>query len=132
MKTAIEKGIIAFLALLPALLPLAHARPCFPEHAVTGIIGDKWRGLDGADGPLGCPTSTETDAEGPGRYQQFERGAIVTSPHLGPNCVHAAYVTGNRITVEWSGTSLTYQFFRVYWGFPLVQIKAEDGNFIAI
>ncbi len=55
---------LAFLAamFLGALPAPAAAQGCATEPG--GLIGERWRALDGADGPLGCPEGSEFRIEG--------------------------------------------------------------------
>jgi hypothetical protein len=83
---------------------------------VGGLIGEKYKKLNGANGPLGRPTSKEMDAKegGKGRFQTFAHGAIGWSPATGPKSLQVLYLKGNELVFEWGDTSPhKYEFFLV-------------------
>ena len=53
-----------------------------PGHYVTGVIGARWAHDGFENGPLGWPTSNEQPhgADGEGRIQHFQHGALVWHP----------------------------------------------------
>ncbi len=107
---------LASLVLVPfGLAPLAAYPP--PDHPVTGLIGAKYKELNGAAGPLGHPTSNEMDSkEGKGRFQNFEHGVIGVTPSTGPKSVQALYVKNADLIFEWGDTApFNYDFFQVRW-----------------
>ena len=56
---------------------------------VVGGIRDHWRSLGAEWGPLGMPTSNETDVAG-GRASQFQGGSVYWSPSTGAHAVLGA------------------------------------------
>ena len=65
--------------------------PVPEEHAVDGVIGEKWRATGGADGPLGPPTSGEVRTpRGDGAYTHFLGGSIYWSPATGAHAVQGS------------------------------------------
>ncbi len=63
---------------------------------VYGAIEDKYVALSAENGPLGCPTNQESDANRGGRWQAFRNGYIFWHPNLG---AHAVY---GLIGVKWT------------------------------
>jgi hypothetical protein len=57
---------------------------------VHGAIGDKWRQLGAASGPLGQPLSDELPAFGGGRFNSFQFGFIYWHPRVGAHAVYGA------------------------------------------
>lgn len=55
---------------------------------VYGAIGDKWRAMGGASGPLGNARSDEADAARGGRFNAFDRGFIYWMPQFGAHAVY--------------------------------------------
>jgi uncharacterized protein with LGFP repeats len=53
-------------------------------HEVHGAIRDKWSALGWERSFLGYPVSDELATPGPGRYSQFQGGAIHWTPYTGP------------------------------------------------
>jgi hypothetical protein len=105
------------LAVLPLEFPRpVAAQPPKEDFPVGGLIGEKYKKLNGAKGPLGRPTSKEMDSkEGrKGRYQTFEHGAIGWSPATGPKSLQVLYLKGNELVFEWGDTSPhKHEFFLV-------------------
>ena len=62
-----------------------------PVHVVYGAICAKWFALEGNQGPLGAPTSSERNAEVAGaRCTDFQGGRIYWTPQHGAFEVHGA------------------------------------------
>ncbi|MEU7748866.1 hypothetical protein [Nonomuraea sp. NPDC049158] len=80
-----------------------------------GEIYSKWYSLGHENGPLGCATGPAVDEPGRhGERQPFERGEIVWSPDQGEHMTVAAYLLGNRVSVDWGpSTPYTYDFFQI-------------------
>ena len=73
--------------------------PSTGAHTIYGAIRAEWRGLGWELGILGYPITDESDALSPGRYNEFQRGAIYWSPTTGAHEVHGA------IRTAWAGQS---------------------------
>ncbi|MBO3752213.1 hypothetical protein J5X84_39670 [Streptosporangiaceae bacterium NEAU-GS5] len=131
-----------------AALPAQHAaagRACAREAAV-GVIGARWRDLDGRDGPLGCPTAAERTVAGgtpdEGTAQEFEHGVIARTPSLDgegtSTATVVAYPSGRDLVVNWAGTTTSADAFQVGWvgaaGEPVTHtapsaLTLPDGSF---
>lgn len=59
-------------------------------YEVYGAIGDKWRQLGAASGPLGEARTDELDAARGGRFNEFQHGFIYWHPSLGAHAVYGA------------------------------------------
>ena len=58
-------------------------------HEVRGAINDKWLALGAEQGLLGFPLTDEQGAaDGTGRFNDFQRGAIYWHPETGASEVH--------------------------------------------
>ncbi|MBG0814206.1 LGFP repeat-containing protein [Planomonospora sp. ID82291] len=119
--------------ILPVTAALASAAvlslTVLPAHAVTtvasgcairpyGLIGARWVQLGGADGKLGCPTTTERDVHQngvgwAGRRQTFARGQIAWSPKNGSTMVVAAWSEKGRAYFDWHRTERAFDTFIV-------------------
>jgi hypothetical protein len=96
----------------------SRAAPCNPALRPYGPIAGMYANHGGSNGPLGCPTNAEHNAERRGRVQDFERGAITWSPDAGSHAVLASWLGANADTVEvrWEATDpFRYDFFIVRW-----------------
>ncbi|MGV9414488.1 LGFP repeat-containing protein [Nocardia sp. NPDC003693] len=67
------------------------------EIAVAGAFLAKYTELGGATGPLGEPRGPEREAPGGGKMQEFEGGAIYSSPETG------THVVWGEIRKAWDG-----------------------------
>ncbi|MFC4584744.1 LGFP repeat-containing protein [Sphaerisporangium corydalis] len=82
------------------------------EFAVGGRIGDRWRAMGAERGALGRAIGPETDAEGRGRRQTFERGEICWSEDQ--KAIVTAYRLWNEAVFEWAILErFTYDYFRI-------------------
>lgn len=124
MKPAI--ALILLVCALPGFAATAAARPCAP-HAVYGDIGALYQRLGGAQGPLGCPLSDEADAGNGGRFNQFEHGQIVWSPHQGNHMTLAAWQAGDSVMLQWGPTDpYHYDKFLVRYDFNGANFGQQD------
>jgi pimeloyl-ACP methyl ester carboxylesterase len=99
------------------------------KYPVGGIIGEKYKALNGSDGPLGRPTNQEMDAkEGrKGRIQTFEHGSIGWTPDTGPKSVQALYVKDHEIIFEWGDTGpFNYDYFVVRYDLNGKNVGQDD------
>jgi hypothetical protein len=86
---------------------------------VYGAIADKWRLLGAATGPLGAPTSDESDAARGGRFNTFQNGFIYWHRNLGE--AHAVY---GLIGQKWNALGREKGF-----GYPLTDEQpAKNGG----
>ncbi|NAZ85305.1 hypothetical protein GTR00_04155 [Kineococcus sp. T90] len=93
--------------------------PVPEEHAVDGVIGEKWRATGGADGPLGPPTSDEVRTpRGDGAHGHFLGGSIYWSPATGAHVVQGA------LQSAWGDTG----WERGPLGFPVSDEYAVPGG----
>ncbi|WP_214323064.1 LGFP repeat-containing protein [Nonomuraea sediminis] len=83
--------------------------------AWEGEIYGKWYSMGHELGPLGCAVAAAEDVPGRhGKRQRFEHGEIVWSPDQGAQMTVAAYLLGNRVSVDWGPTTpFTYDFFQI-------------------
>jgi hypothetical protein len=59
------------------------------DHLTVGAIRDKYLALGGCGSPLGAPTTEERpSADGVGRYNDFQNGAIYWTPKIGAFEIH--------------------------------------------
>ncbi|GAA0402254.1 hypothetical protein GCM10009530_62720 [Microbispora corallina] len=95
-----------------------------------GDIGAKWFDMGSRSGPLGCATGPEEDIPGHrGKRQNFERGQIVWSPEQGEHMAVAAYLLGNRVSVDWGpSTPYTYDFWQVRWDRDGVNLGQDERD----
>jgi len=104
------RGILTALGLLTGLLfvvqPAVGATTVTCSHGWYGYIGDKYNGLGGPAGIMGCPTTDEMDvAEGSGRIQYFQNGVITWSPNTGPASVQALWRQNGELRFTWGPTN---------------------------
>ncbi|MFI1911803.1 LGFP repeat-containing protein [Nocardia sp. NPDC020380] len=71
------------------------ATPGGGEIAVAGGILDKYNQMGGVTSPLGLPTGPATDAPDGGKVQEFDGGAIYSSP------THGTHVVWGEIRKAW-------------------------------
>ncbi|MBG0825940.1 hypothetical protein HS048_35290 [Planomonospora sp. ID91781] len=116
---SVTAALASAAALSVAALP-AHAGATAGGCAIQpyGLIGARWAQLGGADGKLGCPTTTEREVHQnnvgwAGRRQTFARGQIAWSPKNGANLVVAAWSEGNRAYFDWHRTNRAFDTFIV-------------------
>jgi uncharacterized protein YodC (DUF2158 family) len=97
-------------------IPVYRNCPANFRPVVTAIM-DRWAGLGGGEGPLGCPTGPEQPADGHGALRQsFQHGQIVASPAQGPDMLVAVYQDGGQLVADWGDTSpFHYDRFNVRW-----------------
>jgi LGFP repeat len=106
------------------------ATSCLDPSVVGGAIQARWLALGGAGGPLGCPLSSEQDVPaGDGRFNQFQHGQIVWSPHQ--KMVVAANETKTRDGIDghwWITDQYSYDAFTVdrVWYADGPQDKSQD------
>jgi uncharacterized protein with LGFP repeats len=84
---------------IDAISTPAMAR-CNPAFQPYGLIGQRYAELSAKGASFGCPVEAEKNAEGPGRIQNFEHGAISWSPNAGQNAVQAAWLDDDHIAVQ--------------------------------
>jgi len=73
---------------------------CDPAIHTIGLINERyWPNAHG----LGCPVTQEYP-DGNGRYQEFEHGAMVWSPNIGPRAVLVAYAQDGTVYFNWGPT----------------------------
>lgn len=123
------KAFVAIALLAVGLLGFADAalaHTCAP-HAVYGDIGALYHQLGGEQGPLGCPLGDEADAGNGGRFNQFEHGQIVWSPHQGSHLTLAAWQAGDSILLQWGPTNpFHYDKFLVRYDLNSANLGQED------
>ncbi len=97
-----------------------------------GLILERWRELDEAKGPLGCPTGPEFAVEGTNaRKTTFKNGEIVWSPSQGPKMLVAAYQEDDNIIVNWGDTTPhSYEFFIVGWDKDGLRGQADVDSYV--
>ena len=78
IKTAL--ATVAFL--------MSSAAFAFDDFQIYGDIVRKWAALNGTAGPLGAPRSSEADASGGGRFNNFQFGYIYWRRDLGAHAVY--------------------------------------------
>lgn len=83
---------------LNSFVPSLEMNVAQAQH-VYGAILEKYRSIGGRHGPLGLPTTSESDADDGGRFNEFEEGYIYWHPTIGAYAVYGAL--GKR----WDGMS---------------------------
>ncbi len=79
-----------------SLIVMAFTPTQVVSFQVVGEIGNKWRALGAATGPLGAPTSDEAAAADGGRISTFKNGFITWHPKYG------AHATWGLIGAKWN------------------------------
>ena len=100
-------------------------------HEVHGAIRDRWAETGWEHGPLGYPTTDESQAVGDGRCNHFENGSIYWTPSTGANEVQGdikslwaamgwersllGYPTTHEIPIAKNGRVNHFQGGSIYW-----------------
>lgn len=106
-----------------AIQPDAPARAPAPPSSLgavqpSGAIGDKYAKLGGANGAMGHPAASETDAPHGGRCQAFQNGTVCWHPDIGE-----AFGVWGLIYAKWT------QVGRVEFGYPITDERpTPDGR----